>query len=132
MDKRPANLTGAVVLIFIQVVLNAFVGFLVVVEIADRTEHGQDVTAVDYVLGYGSLVGALILVVSAVLLLRRVDLARIPIAVLEGIIVIGGFVNLFMGAPQAVVGIVLAVFVLVAMFNRQTTGWLSSPARRVD
>jgi hypothetical protein len=125
MDKTPANLVGAVVLIFIQVVLNGVVGFFVIVEISDRLEHGQDVTGVDYFFGYGSVVVALVLAVSAVLLLRRVDLARIPIAVLEGILVLGGILNVVMGAPQAIIGIVLAVFVLVVMFSRQTSGWLT-------
>jgi drug/metabolite transporter (DMT)-like permease len=125
MDKRPGNLIGAVVLIFIQVVLNAFVGVLGVVDISDRQDHGQDVTAAHYLLGYGSLVVALVLGVSAVLLLRRLGAARIPIAVLEGLNVLGGLFALVMGTPTAVVGIVIAVIVLAMVFGRQTSDWLS-------
>jgi hypothetical protein len=126
MDKKPGNLIGAVVLIFVQAAFSLFAGVLGMLDITERMDHGQKVTPAHYLFGYGTFVVGVVLAVCAVLLLRRVGAARIPVAVLEGLNILGGLFSLTQGAPAAIVGIVLAVIVLVVMFSRQTSDWLSA------
>lgn len=123
MNSRPGSLITAVVLVFVQSVLNFAGGVLGLVEVSERVEHNQEVTGAMYLFGWGSVVAAALLVLSGVLLLRGVGAARALVVVLEGLSVIGGLVTLVSGAPQAVVGIGMAVVVLVLLFNSQTTVW---------
>jgi hypothetical protein len=44
---------------------------------------------------------------------------------LEGLLVVLGFMNLIAGTPQAVIGIAFAVLVLIGLLNRQTDDWFS-------
>lgn len=123
MNSRPGILVAAVVIVFVQSFLNLAAGVLGLVEISDRVDHNQEVTGAMYVLGWGSVVAAGLLVLGGVLLLRGIGAARALVAVLEGFSVIGGLVTILSGAPQAVIGIGMAVLVLVLMSNSQTTVW---------
>jgi hypothetical protein len=63
--------------------------------------------------------------VCGVLLLRRVDWARIPVAVLEVIGMISGLIALVSGAPAGMVNVALGLVVLVSLFKAETSAWLS-------
>lgn len=117
--------TAAVVL-FVQAAANAAGGLLLFTEITDRLDHGQDVPALGHFLAWLSVLAAVALVVSGVLLLRRVGAARPLVVVLEVITIVVGFLNLVTGAPQAVIGIGLAVVVLVSVGNRRTGDWFAA------
>ena len=121
-------MTTAVVVLFVQAAANLGGGVLLLDDIAGREEHGQEVTTQMHLFGWGSVVGALVLAVCAVFLLRRVNVARLPVVVLEGIVIVLGFMNLITGALQAVIGIALGVAVLVCLLSRRTEDWFS-PAR---
>jgi hypothetical protein len=129
MNSKPGSLIASVVLIFVQAALNGLVGVFGVVDIAERMDHNQKVTTDLYVFGYGSLVGAALLAVSGVLLLRGVDAMRLVVAVLEGLVLVGGFMSLIAGAVGAVLGMGVAVVILVLLFNRRTTDWFTLTRR---
>jgi hypothetical protein len=126
MTSRPASVVTAAVVLFVQAAANAAGGLLLFTEIADRLDHNQDVPALGHFLAWLSVIVAVALVVSGVLLLRRVGAARPLVIVLEVITIVVGFLNLVSGAPQAVIGIGLAVVVLVSVANRRAGDWFAS------
>ncbi|HEY0452246.1 hypothetical protein [Actinophytocola sp.] len=125
VDKRPGALLNAVVAIFLQALLNAFAGALVLWGAAQDVGHGREVPGIVYLLGYLSFLITVVLVVSGVLLLRRVAWARVPVAVIEVIGIISGLVTLAQGAPAGVANLALGVLVLVSLFRAETTAWLN-------
>ncbi|HEX6360188.1 hypothetical protein [Actinophytocola sp.] len=126
MNSKPATLITSVVLIFIQAALNAMVGLFSIVDITERMDHNQTVTTDMYVFAYGSLAGGVLLAVSGVLLLRGVATMRIVVTVLEGLVIIGGFMSLIAGVPTAVIGIGIAVTILVLLFGKRSSEWFAS------
>jgi hypothetical protein len=125
VDKRPGALLNAVVAIFLQALLNAFADALVLWGAAQDVGHGREVPGIVYLLGYLSFLITVVLVVSGVLLLRRVAWARVPVAVIEVIGIISGLVTLAQGAPAGVANLALGVLVLVSLFRAETTAWLN-------
>lgn len=129
MNSKPASLITSVVLVFIQAALNGMVGLFGVVENAERLDHNLTVTTEMYVFAYGSLAGGVILAVSGVLLLRGVGAMRIVVAVLEGLVIIGGFMSLIAGVFAAVIGIGIAVTILVLLFGKRSSDWFTLSRR---
>lgn len=122
--KRPGALINAVVAIFLQAVLNAFAGVLLLWAASTDVEHGRDPGGLIYLLAYVSIVIAVVLAACGVLLLRRVEWARIPVTVIEIIGIVSGVLALAQGAPAGIANIALAALVLVSMFRADTTEWL--------
>ncbi|MPZ83911.1 MAG: hypothetical protein GEV28_27375 [Actinophytocola sp.] len=123
-DKRPGALINAVVAIFLQAALNAFAGVLLLWAAGEDVEHGRDPGNLVYLLGYVSIVIAVVLAVCGVLLVRRVEWARIPVAVIEVVGIISGLLTLAQGSPAGIANIALAVLVLVSLFRADTSRWL--------
>lgn len=128
MTPRPPEVTAAVFVLFVQAIVNVRGGLRLIGEITDRTDYNQEVPTESYLFGWGWLGSGAALAVCAVFLLQRVNVARLPVVLLEGLLIVVGFMNLIAGAPQAVIGIALAVIVLLALLNRRTEDWFS-PAR---
>lgn len=122
--KRPGALINAVVAIFLQAVFNAFAGVLLLWAAAEDVEHGREPGSLIYVLAYVSIVIAVVLAVFGVLLVRRVEWARIPVTVIEIVGIVSGLLTLVQGAPAGIANIALATLVLVSMFRADTTQWL--------
>jgi hypothetical protein len=61
-----------------------------------------------------------------VLLLRRTEWARIPVAVIEVLGIISGLITLASGVMAGVVNVALGAVVLVSLFKEPTTEWLRS------
>lgn len=128
MTPRPPAVVAAVFLIFVQAIVNMRAGLRLIDEIGDRTDYNRDVPTESYLFGWGSLAGGAVLALCAVFVLRRVNVARLPVVLLEGLLVVLGFMNLIAGTPQAVIGIAIAVIVILALLNRRTEDWFA-PAR---
>lgn len=122
--KRPGALINAVVAIFLQAVLNAFAGVLLLWAASEDVEHGREPGGLIYVLAYVSVVIAIVLALCGVLLLRRVDWARIPVTIIEIVGIVSGLLTLIQGSPAGIANIALATLVLVSMFRADTTQWL--------
>lgn len=129
--KRPTNLTVAIVILWIQAAANLLSGiFLIAVADSDRD---ADFTAAT---GLVSVLAAPVLAVCSFSLIRRKVWARVPVVVVETLIVLGGLVTsvqalLAGGAPTGLVGVVLAGLVLQGCFGKESAAWLSGTAPRV-
>jgi hypothetical protein len=124
--KKPGTLINALVGIFFQAVINTGFGFFMLYAAGVDIDHGRDVPGLTYALGYLSIVIGIVLAVCGVLLLRRTEWARIPVAVIEVLGIISGLVTLASGVMTGVVNIALGAVVLVSLFKEPTTEWLRS------
>lgn len=121
--KRPLALKLAVGVLVFQTLANAAAGVLLLVFAAEDVEHGRDVPALQYVLAYASIAIAVVLLACGVLLMRGVLAARPVVVCVEVLAMVSGLINLVLGAPQAVVGLVLAALVLVHLYRAEVTEW---------
>ncbi|MGP4112757.1 hypothetical protein ACTWP5_17840 [Streptomyces sp. 4N509B] len=70
-ERRPGSVVAVVVLVWLQVVTNAFLGWLLLQIAQEDASHGREVPGLVYVTGYVSLIAAVLLAVCAVLLITR-------------------------------------------------------------
>jgi hypothetical protein len=124
--KKPGTLINALVGIFFQAVINTGFGIFLLYAAGVDIDHGRDVPGLTYALGYLSIVIGIVLAVCGVLLLRRAEWARIPVAVIEVLGIISGLITLASGVMTGVVNIALGAVVLVSLFKAPTTDWLRS------
>ncbi|PRX47003.1 hypothetical protein B0I33_106100 [Prauserella shujinwangii] len=122
--RMPFALKASLGILAFQVLSNGAMGVLLLYFAAADAEHGRSVPGLQYVLGYGSVAVAIVLIGCAVLLGRRVSGARIVVTVLEVLTVISGLLAVVQGAVQGAVGIVLAVLVIVHLFRADVSDWL--------
>ena len=123
-DKKPGALVNALAGIFFQAVLNTGLGIFLLFVAGDEVDHGREVPGIMYALSYLSVVIGVVLAVCGVLLLRRVEWARIPVAVIEVLGIVSGLVALVSGAPAGMVNLALGFVVLVSLFKADTSAWL--------
>ncbi|MEU6642758.1 hypothetical protein ABZ863_09415 [Saccharomonospora sp. NPDC046836] len=126
--RMPFSLKISLGILTLQVLSNVATGVMLVYFAAEAAEHGRSAALLQYLLGYGSLAIAVVVIVSAVLLGRRVPGARAVVTVLEVLTVISGVVALVQGSPQGIVGISLAVLVIVHLFRPDVNAWLRPAA----
>ena len=122
--KKPGTLINALVGIFFQAVVNTGFGVFLLYAASVDIDHGRDVPGLSYALSYLSIGIGIVLAVCGVLLLRRVEWARIPVAVLEALAIISGLITLASGVMSGVVNMGLGAVVLVSLFKAPTTEWL--------
>jgi hypothetical protein len=123
-QKKPVTLLNALFGIAFQAVVNVAVGVLLLYFAGEEVDHGRDYPTLMYALGYLSIVIGVVLAVCEVLLLRRVEWARIPVAVIEVLGILSGVVTLLSGAPAGVANVALGAIVLTSLFKAPTTAWL--------
>lgn len=124
--KKPGTLINALVGIFFQAVINTGFGIFLLYAASVDIDHGRDVPRLSYALGYISIVIGIVLAVCGVLLLRRAEWARVPVAAIEVIGIISGLITLASGVMTGVVNLALGTIVLVSLFKAPTTAWLRS------
>jgi len=124
--KKPGTLLNALFGIFFQAIINAGLGVMILYFAGVEVDHGRDYPGLMYALGYLSIVIGIVLAVSGVLLLRRFEWARIPVAVIEVLGIISGLITLVSGVMSGLVNIALGALVLVSLFKAPTTEWLRS------
>ena len=124
--KKPGTLINALVGIFFQAIINTGFGIFLLYAAGVDIDHGRDVPGLTYALGYLSIVIGIVLAFCGVLLLRRAEWARIPIAVIEVLGIVSGLITLVSGVPSGVVNVALGAVVLVSLFKSPTTEWLRS------
>lgn len=124
--KKPGTLINALVGIFFQAVVNTGFGFFLLYAASVDIDHGRDVPGLSYALSYLSIAIGIVLAVCGVLLLRRAEWARIPIAVIEVLGIVSGLITLASGVMSGIVNVGLGAVVLVSLFKAPTTAWLRS------
>lgn len=122
--KKPGTLINALVGIFFQAVVNTGFGIFLLYAASVDIDHGRDVPGLSYALSYLSIGIGIVLAICGVLLLRRVEWARVPVAVLEVLAIISGLITLASGVMSGVVNMALGTVVLVSLFKAPTTEWL--------
>lgn len=127
-DKRPPNLTGAIVILWLQAAGNGFVGAITIASAVSDMEYGRD-AGLDLAAGLICVLVVPVLIVGAVGLARRRVRARVPVIVVEGLILVSGLIQLVLtlvagGSPVGVVGLILAVLVLQGTLSRESDDWL--------
>lgn len=122
----PGRLVGVLVFVLVQAVFNGFIGILVASDIADAVSHGQELAdpALAYAVEYISFAAAVLLVVSAIVLAMGIAWGRNVLVVLEALIIVNGLVTLVSGAPQGVIGIVLAGLTISVLLHDTVKAWL--------
>jgi hypothetical protein len=123
--SMPGRLIGVLVVLFIQVLGNGFLGWAAIDELDTRASHGARVNGavVAYFVGYLSLVIAVALLVCCVLTVRPMPWVRPVIITIEGIAVVGGIVNLVNGAVAALLGIVIAIAIIATLMSDEVVKW---------
>lgn len=132
-DRRPRSVTWVVVLIWVQVVANAFGGWLLLYLAKEDEDHGREVSDLVYVLGYASFLAAALLAVCAVLLTgRRLAWPRYTVIVVEWLLITAWFMTL-LSAEGSGAGIppVIPAIVAIQLCKRDLASWYDdSPHRR--
>jgi hypothetical protein len=123
-NKKPVALINVIVGVCFQAVINTAAGVFLLYIAGDELDHGREVPGIMYALAYLSIVIGIVLAVSVVLLLRRVEWARIPVAVIEVLGILSGLIALVSGAPAGMVNVALGIVVLFGLFKADTTEWL--------
>jgi hypothetical protein len=123
-NKKPVALINVIVGVCFQAVINTAAGVFLLYIAGDELDHGREVPGIMYALAYLSVVIGIVLAVSIVLLLRRVEWARIPVAVIEVLGILSGLIALVSGAPAGMVNVALGIVVLLGLFKADTTEWL--------
>jgi hypothetical protein len=94
--RRPRSITWIVVMLWFQVLANAFGGWLLLTLAQEDKEHGREVPGVIYVIAYASLLAAVLLAVCAVVLIRsRLGWPRYTVILIEWLLIASWFVALF-------------------------------------
>jgi hypothetical protein len=127
IPKKPRFLWNAIIALYFQVVTNAGGGVLLVYFAGVEADHGRDAPEMA-VLGYVSIVIAVVLLAGAVLVTRGIAWARIPITVFESLSVLSGLFTLVSGVVTGVAGIALGALVLVTLFRREANDWFADVA----
>ncbi len=122
--RMPLSLRIAVGILVFQTLANTAAGVLMLVFAAEDVEHGRTVPTLTYVLAVASVIIGVVLLVCVVLLLGRNSAARPVVAAVEVFGMVNGLAGLLLGAPQSVVGLVLAFLVLFHVFRPESTAWL--------
>jgi hypothetical protein len=126
--SMPGRLVGVLVVLVVQVLANGFLGWVLISELNDDSEHGASVdgAGVFYFLGYLSVVLAVVLLVCAVFTVRPQAWARPVIITIEGIAIISGLINLVNGAVAGLLGIVIAIVVIAVLMSEDSQDWFLS------
>ena len=123
--KRPRQLWTAITVLYLQAVLNAGVGALMLVLAVEETEHNREAPEL-YVLGWVSVVIGIVLFGGAILLTQGVSWARVPVTVVEVIGVISGVIAVASGMVTNVVNILLCAVVLMNLYNLEVRAWFEA------
>lgn len=114
----PARFKGAMVVMVVQVVVNALGGLALISDISNRHRHGQEVS------GFGSVAAMVDLLFAAALLLCLLTLrsrrpwVRPAAMALEGLVALSAVISLVGGEYLSVGGLVLAIVTIVLLSNR--------------
>jgi hypothetical protein len=137
-SKPPGKVWAIVAIGGLQAVGNLVLGVLLFVEIGERIDHGQDTGGAVQFGALVSLITFFALTACVVLLARGVAGARVPIAVVEGLSILGALITVATAAstggelgPWVITGFALPVGMLVMLFSDDVTRWLDPPTRVV-
>lgn len=121
----PGRLIGVLVVLALQVLGNAFVGWALIDELNEDAEHGasMDGAGVFYFLGYLSLALAVMLLVCAVFTVKPKEWARSVILAIEAVAIISSLISLVNGAVGALLGIVIATVVIAVLMTDDVRDW---------
>jgi hypothetical protein len=119
----PKPLRTALVLIVLQAVLNVLGGLLLLVSASDEADHGGDSAGTLALLGWVSVIVALLLAGSAAATPGRRAWVRTTVIGVEALSVLGSVVSLFSGAYTAVIGIAIAAFIIRAYLSEDAKRW---------
>ncbi|WP_329277325.1 hypothetical protein [Streptomyces sp. NBC_01451] len=122
--QMPKTVKVALVLVWVQALLNLAVGFLLLVLVNDDVDHGRDE-------GVGMLrfLAVLSLLIAGALLLcgvfagKRLNGVRVTVIVIEALVLLSGVVGLFQGGFTVLPGIVLAIVVLRGFSAAEGRNW---------
>ncbi|MGI5196081.1 hypothetical protein ACQEVY_20915 [Streptomyces sp. CA-288835] len=122
--RMPLQVKIAVVVMWIQAVINGLGGFFILSEVNSRIEHNQEVDGVMRPLAYTSIVLALVLLTCAVLARKRYAWVRNTVLVIEAFAVLSGLIGLAAsgGAPSAASGLAFAIVIVVG-FSGEGGKW---------
>lgn len=124
--KRPRPLWMAIITLYFQSLTNAAGGVLLLYLADTEADHGREAPELS-ILGYVSLLIAVLLLVCAVLLTRGVSWARHPVVVIEVLGIVSGVISIFSGVFTALVGIALCVLVLANLSHSDVREWFGPP-----
>lgn len=122
----PLALRAVRVILYVQggATLLALVG--IALEISSRLDHGQEVLAINYVLGLVSVVcGVLALVCAAQIVQQRRFWVRPTAMALEAITILYGIVNVVQGAFAGLGEIVVGIAVIVLLNRAEVREWIN-------
>ncbi|MCU1686864.1 MAG: hypothetical protein JWQ81_7603 [Amycolatopsis sp.] len=111
----PGRFKGAMVIMVVQIVVNAFGGLMLISDINDRNQYGQQIPGVAYVATAVDLFFAVALL-TCVLRLRSGGSWVRPLAkVLESAVMLSAIINLAAGQYLSIGGLALAIVVVVLL-----------------
>jgi hypothetical protein len=117
--KRPRPLWIAIITLYFQTLTNAAVGVLLLYLADVEADHGREAPELS-VVGYVSLLIAVLLLICAVLLTRGLSWARHPVVVIELLGILSGVISI-------VAGVVLCVLVLANLSHSDVREWFGPP-----
>ncbi|MDN3293060.1 hypothetical protein QWM81_03160 [Streptomyces ficellus] len=126
-ERMPGKLKVALVAVWLQGVLNAAGGVLLLAVVNDEAQHGRDDgLGLLRFLAVLSFLAAAALITCAVLTPRRTGWVRGTVIGLEIVTVVSVLITFFSGgAPSAIVGLALAAAVLTAFMSPEGKAWFA-------
>lgn len=131
----PRRLWGALIAVGLQVLANAFVGWVILAGLSEEASQGDAAAgaSVAYFAAYLSVAFAGILAVCVVFTVRPRSWARPIIMTVEGLGVISSLISVFNGAVAGLFGILLAIAVISVLTKPDVRDWYESgPFNRAE
>lgn len=124
----PRRLWGALVAVGLQVLANAFVGWVILAGLSEEASQGDAPAGagVAYFAAYLSVAFAGILAVCVVFTVRPRSWARPLIMTVEGLGVLSSAISVFNGAVAGLLGIVFAFAVITVLTKLDVRDWYES------
>jgi hypothetical protein len=124
-EPMPGLLKAVVVVLCLQVLANAYVGFSLLDDVNQETKYGGHVADPGWIFSFISFyfLVALILLVCVVLALRRYRWIRPTVVGIQVVNVMGSVANLLAGQFAALIGIALAAGLIALLSRDEVKEW---------
>ncbi|OLE28375.1 MAG: hypothetical protein AUG49_02650 [Catenulispora sp. 13_1_20CM_3_70_7] len=128
--KMPVPLKVALGVVFLQALINGLAGFLIMSEISDADEHGQQMAHqfLAHVAEFVSFIAAVLLVLAALAATTGAEWGRVVLIVLEGITVVSNVFTLISGSGSGALGFVFPIIVIGELSRVRTRKWFAAKA----
>lgn len=124
--ERPRQLRTARVILWIQFAATALFSLAQFVQVSSLWQHGQQVPGFAVFALIEDPAVSILALIAAIFIATPRTWVRPLATVVEAVAILNGVINVVDGVFAGVIGITLAIWVIVLLFNSNVTAWLQS------